>query len=93
MAIRRTIRLRRWPYPPHSLVGTEVIIDMVSQELDKARLNFDPMTTYHEGIAVIREEYLELESEVFNREQDRDKMRKECIHLAAMAIRFLEDLL
>jgi hypothetical protein len=75
------------------MVDSEMMLDIVKQELDKARTLFDDMTTYHEGIAVIREEYLELERIVFSKTQAREDMRKEAIQLAAMCIRFLEDLL
>ena len=51
-----------------------------------------------EGIAVIREEYLELEKEVFwgkkesaNEKEWKDKMRAEAVQLTAMAIRFIQE--
>jgi hypothetical protein len=52
------------------------------------------MNTEHEGIAVIREEYLELEREVFKKQTEYDcaALRKEAVHVAAMAMRFILDL-
>lgn len=70
-----------------------MILEIIKQDLDRSRTVFDDMNTYHEGISVIREEYLELERIVFSKTQSRDDMRKEAIHLAAMCIRFIEDLL
>lgn len=70
-----------------------MIMEIIKQEVDRARMSFDDMTTYHEGIAVIREEYLELERIVFSKTQAREDMRKEAIQLAAMCVRFIEDLL
>lgn len=70
-----------------------MILDLIKQELDKARTNFRDMTTYHEGIAIIREEYLELERIVFSKTQATGDMRKEAIQLTAMCVRFIEDLL
>lgn len=51
-----------------------------------------------EAISVIREEYLELEQEVFwgkkkssDTKEWKDKMRAEAVQLAAMAIRFVQE--
>ena len=45
----------------------------------------------HEGIAIIREEYLELEHEIFH--GDGIQTRNELVQLAAMCQRFAEDCL
>ena len=63
---------------------------LVRNELQTATAKFGPMVSPHEGIAVIREEYLELEREVFHGEPI--KAADEATQLAAMAIRFLVDL-
>ena len=62
----------------------------VSEELDRALRKFGRFHSAHEGIAVLREEYIELEQEVFKRAKKRRpaKMRAEAIQVAAMAIRF-----
>lgn len=72
----------------------KVALLVVDNEIQEATGKFGPMASPHEGIAVIREEYIELEKEVFKQFTARDtgKMRKEAKHLAAMAIRFMMDL-
>lgn len=50
-----------------------------------------PFNSKHEGIAIIREEYLEAENEVFHG-RDKWKLRNELIQTAAMCVRMLEDL-
>ncbi len=62
---------------------------LVRNELRQATEKFGPMASAHEGIAVIREEYLELEHEIFHGEFE--QMINEAIQLAAMAMRFLVD--
>lgn len=70
----------------------------VELELEVATSKFGPMVSAAEGISIIREEYLELEKEVFwghkgcEPKEWKTKMEKECIQLAAMAVRFLEDI-
>lgn len=68
-------------------------IDAVLGELERARLSHAPFNSAHEGFAVIEEEFLELRAEVFLKKKYRSKerMAKEATHLAAMAIRFLVD--
>ena len=67
----------------------------IAKEVERARSLWPAINTAHEGIAVIREEYLELEEEVFKKqtEYDRAAMRKEAIHVAAMGMRFILDVL
>ena len=62
----------------------------VSDELDKALRKHPKFNGAHEGWAVIREEVDELWDEVKVRQEKRrrDKMRKEAIQVAAMALRF-----
>jgi len=62
---------------------------LVKEEYQFASDNFTPMASAHEGIAVIREEYLELELEVFH--GDAEKAKAEAVQVAAMALRFLVD--
>ena len=65
----------------------------ISQEWERAITKFSVFTSAHEGLAVIWEEFEELKAEVFKKqaERDEDKMCEEAIHLAAMAMRFLTD--
>lgn len=75
-------------------------IELITAELaglpvEYATKNF---SSEAEAIAVIREEYMELEKEVFwgkkesaNEKEWKDKMRAEAVQLAAMAIRFIQE--
>lgn len=65
----------------------------VQAELSGAVVNYSPMHSAHEGYAVILEELHELWDEVRVKDSKRsvDRMRKEAIQVAAMAIRFVMD--
>lgn len=60
-------------------------------ELQKARAKHADMHSAHEGYAVILEELDELKAEVWMRDHDVAAMRKEALHVAAMALRFVVD--
>ena len=66
----------------------------IKAEYETASFKFGIMLSPHEGLAIILEEYEELKEEVFKQFDTRDKleMRKEAIHLATMAMRFMVDL-
>jgi hypothetical protein len=67
----------------------------VMKEVQRAKELFPSMfINQHEAIAVIREEYLELEQECFKnqRKYDLQAQRKEAKQLAAMAIRLMIEL-
>ena len=64
----------------------------IKEEYLRASKIFGKFTSAHEGIAVIREEYLELEREVFKKNPNKNKLRDEAIQLGAMALRFLQDI-
>ena len=57
----------------------------------KARAKHGPMVSAHEGYAVLIEEVDELWEEVKRQERDPAAMRKEALHVAAMALRFIVD--
>lgn len=68
----------------------------VAQEILRARSMFPAIASPHEGLAIIREEYLEFEAEVwkhnlFKNRDTRPQMRTELIQLAAMALRTILD--
>lgn len=71
----------------------ESVLREVNAELTEARAVHAPMNSAHEGWAVIMEELDELWEEVRKRRalRDRDRMRREAIQVAAMAIRFVLD--
>lgn len=62
----------------------------VERELRTALERFKPFNSAHEGYAVLLEEVDELKAEVWKNQKRRDypAMRKECIQVAAMAVRF-----
>lgn len=70
----------------------------VAKELVRARSMFPAIYSPHEGLGVIREEYLEFKGEVwkYNPNKGRDTrpaMRTELIQLAAMALRTIMDVI
>jgi hypothetical protein len=70
-------------------------LEEVNNEVTRAKELFPSMfINQHEAIAVIREEYLELEQECFKNQKryDLDAQRKEAKQLAAMAIRLMIEL-
>lgn len=74
---------------------SELLLDVKHEYID-ARRKFGPFDNGHEGIGVIREEYLELEKFVFGKDQTVEQImnaRRECIQLAAMALSFHLELL
>lgn len=64
-------------------------MDRICAEYHRARTLHRPMQSAHEGIAVILEEYRELEAEVFRRRRIHSAMQREAVQLAAMALAFL----
>ena len=69
-------------------------IELVKEELDSATSLYSTFHNYHEGVAVIEEEFIELRNEVFLQPNCRDvsRMKQEAIQVAAMALRFIVDL-
>jgi hypothetical protein len=66
----------------------------VLHELQQARSAHAPFGSAHEGYAVLLEEVEELKAEVFLKREKRspERLRKEAIQVAAMAMRFVLDL-
>jgi hypothetical protein len=70
----------------------------VLRELRRAREKFPNFNSPHEGYAIVHEEMDELWEVVKAHKggvkpvaEDRDRMRSECVQIAAMALRFIED--
>ena len=70
------------------------ILQAVSAELERACMKFVPFTSAHEGYAILLEEVDELWDEIKKQYDVRTKerMAKEAIQIAAMAIRFVQDI-
>jgi hypothetical protein len=66
----------------------------IQAELTRAREKNSTFNSAHEGYAVILEELDELWEEVRKKRSDRDtnKMIEECTQIAAMAVRFIQDI-
>lgn len=72
--------------------ASPAIVDIIDA-LGKARLKHAaPMHSPHEGYAILLEEVDEVKAEVWMSFHDKAKLRKELTHVAAMAIRMIEDL-
>ena len=67
-----------------------LVTDAILEEYQRATKKFGKFASPHEGIGILREEYLELEREVFWG-KDRDRVTAEAIQVGAMALRFLVD--
>ncbi len=86
----------RW-FPTSHLSGSapriSQTINEVRLEIEKARTAWPPFNSAHEGFGVLSEEVDELWDEVKIKQKNRDlgKMRKEAIQVAAMAIRFADE--
>lgn len=76
------------------------VLEEVADELKRARQTHGRMAGYHEGYAVILEEVDELwelvkrnthKGDGFTKDDKLRLLRKEAIQIAAMAVRFVED--
>lgn len=72
---------------------TTRFFDLVLEEQARAEKIHPSITTHHEAIALIREEYLELEAEVFRRKIDRHEALRECTQLGYLCKKYAESLL
>ena len=75
--------------------GLELVLKAVEHEVKAAREKHARFNSAHEGYAVILEELDELKSEVWKKREERDKarMQDEAVQVAAMAVRFLLDVI
>lgn len=75
-----------------SKINLDQAMAMVHDEYQRAQ-RWPAMNSAHEGAAVLGEEWDELWEQVKVRQPDRDlqKMTKEAVQVAAMAIRFIVD--
>ncbi len=67
------------------------IVDEVVAELERATALHGPMSSAHEGYAVLQEEVNELWEEVKAKDGSLEATRNEASQVAAMAIRFILD--
>lgn len=72
---------------------TQSALKTVVEELDRAMKAYPKINSPHEGYAILKEEVDELWDEVKKKQavHDKEAMRKECVQIAAMAIRFMLD--
>ena len=70
------------------------IFKEIKTEIKSARTKYHSFHSLHEGYAVLLEEIDELWDCIKANKSIRadEKMKKECVQIAAMAIRFIEDL-
>ena len=73
-------------------VNAKDVMALIEESLEKAQAKHAPMHGPHEGYAVILEELDELWEEIRAQVHDKAKMKKEALHVAAMAARFVLDL-
>ena len=69
---------------------TSHVCEEIKSEMERAESIHGPFHSLHEALAVIREEYLELEEAIFwgvQRNENSRSVRSEAIQLAAMATR------
>lgn len=69
------------------------LLDEVAEEYYRAKHIHGPIKSPHEGYGIIKEEFKELEEEIFKKEhlRDKGKMYEEAKHVANTAIRFMMD--
>jgi archaellum component FlaC len=66
------------------------ILEMITEEYERASKKFPRFNSAHEGYAVLKEEIDELWDEI-KKDQRPFEMREEAVQVAAMAIRFIID--
>lgn len=75
-------------------INRKDLLENISTEVNMAKAKYPKFNSNHEGYAVILEELDELWGEIKRGKGTRctSAMQRECIQVAAMAIRFIEDL-
>lgn len=70
------------------------VAEEAAKEAVTAGVKWGPFRSAHEGFAILMEEFDELKAHVWTNQSKRDleEMRKEAIQVAAMAIRFANDI-
>jgi NTP pyrophosphatase (non-canonical NTP hydrolase) len=71
---------------------SQMVLLQIESEIIKSRRKHGKFKGSHEGYAVILEELDELWDEIKKPQRDLEEMRAECIQIAAMAIKFIEDI-
>lgn len=74
--------------------------DLIRKEMESIPEKYQkPFNSLHEGLAVLREEYVELEDEIFFGEKrtetikrHKERVREEAVQVAAMACRIIQEL-
>lgn len=74
-----------------TVLDTSVITEVQAEAARAAGIH-RPMHSYHEGFAVLKEEVDELWDEIKLKNPSREAIRKEALQVAAMAVRFVNDL-
>lgn len=72
---------------------TDSFIEDVENEFAYASQKHKKFTSYHEGLAVIWEEFEELKQEIFKKKPDEDNLNSELVQIAAMCLKFYENLM
>lgn len=74
-----------------ALKTPKAVADALAELRGARRTHPQDFNSAHEGFAVLKEEVDELWDEVRTKDRDFQQMRKEAIQVAAMAIRFVEE--
>lgn len=73
-------------------MNREIAINLISDETVRIQAIRDNYNSFHEGYAVIKEEFDELWDEIKMKHHDVDGIRFEAVHLAATTLRLLIEL-
>ena len=68
-------------------------LEEVEEEYKKASAKHPDFPTMHHGLAVIWEEFEELKQEIFKKNPDLNNLKLELVQIAAMCLRFNENLM